>query len=119
VLLNQQATFSIAAVDGVAVLSIRGEIDMSNKEQLDLALHKGLAQNSGTCIANLLDVTYADSACLHALHQAQRTAEHMNKSLVVVVREGGGLQKILRIAGLLQVLNVRHSLDDALVEKPG
>ena len=110
--------FSIAALDGAALLFISGEIDISNKEQLELALHKGLAQDSSTFIANLLDVTYADSTCIHALHQAQRTAQRMNKTLVIVVRDGGGLQKILRIAGVLEVLNICYSLDDALVVRP-
>ena len=119
--LNQQATFSIGALDGAALLSISGELDIGNKEQLELALHKGLAQDSGTFVANLLDVTYADSTCIHALHRAQETAQRMNKSLIVLIQDGddgGGLQKIFRIAGLFTVLNIRHSLDEALVENP-
>jgi anti-anti-sigma factor len=97
--LNEQATFATRVLDGAEVLTISGEIDVSNKEQFELALHAGLAQNLNTFIANLLNVTYADSACIHALHQAQRSADTMNKSFVVVIKEGGGLQKILRIAG--------------------
>jgi anti-anti-sigma factor len=112
-----QATFSNSALDGTAVLSISGEIDIGNKEQLELALHKGLAQASHIFIANLLDVTYADSACIHALHHAQRTAERMDKALIVVIKKGGGLQKILQIAGLLQFFTICHSLDDALAGK--
>ena len=115
--INQQATFSIAVFDGADVLSISGEIDIGNKEQLELALHKGLAQSSGTLIADLLDLTYADSACIHALIHAQHTAERMNKPLIVVIREGGGLEKILRIAGLLQIFNIRHSLDGVSGDK--
>jgi anti-anti-sigma factor len=113
----QQATFSIEALDGAALLSISGEVDISNKEQLELALHEGFAQDSPTFIANLLDLTYADSTCIHALLHAQQTAERTNKSLILVIQEDGELQKIFQIAGLVKVFDIRHSLAGALAEK--
>ena len=112
-----QATFSTAALDGAAILSITGEIDIGNKGQLELALHKGIALAPRTFVANLLEVTYVDSACLHALHHAHQTAERMNKSLALVIKKDGGLQKILRIAGLLQFFHVYHTVDSAVTGK--
>lgn len=116
---NQQATFSIEALDDAALLSISGEVDIANKEQLELALEKGLAQNSPTFIANLLDLTYADSTCINALLHAQQTAQRMNKSLIVVIQEGGELQKILQITGLVKLFDIRYSLAGALAKKTG
>ena len=107
-----QAIFSTSALDGATIVSITGEIDIGNKEQLELALHKGIAQAPRTLVANLLDVTYADSTCIHALHHAQRTAERMNKSMMLVIKKDGGLQRILQMAGLFQFFSICHSLDD-------
>ena len=111
------ATFSTAALNGAAILSITGEIDIGNKEQLELALHKGIALAPRTVVANLLEVTYVDSTCLHALHRAHRTAERMNKSLALVIKKDSGLQRILRIAGLLEFFHVYYTVDSAVTGK--
>jgi anti-sigma B factor antagonist len=114
-----QAKFSLATLDGAAVLSVSGELDIANKETLELALHGGLAQNSGKFIADLLDATYADSACIHALLHADLTAKRMRKHLIVVIGGDGALQKIFRIAGLHQTITIRHSIEAALAARDG
>jgi anti-anti-sigma factor len=116
---TQQATLSIEDLDGAVILLISGEVDVANKEQLELALHECLAKNSGTVIVNLLDITYADSTCLHALLHAQKTAQRMNKSLILVIQEGGQLQKIFQLTGLISFFDIRYSVEAALTEKTG
>ena len=114
---NPPATFSHTSLEGSAVLAITGELDLANEEQLETALNKGLARNQPRLIVNLLQTTYADSTCLHALLRALDSARSANKKLTVVIKKRSGLNHIFEIMSMFDVLNVSYSMANAMAKK--
>lgn len=106
---NQPAIFAREVLNDTEILSVSGEVDISNKDQLDLALQQGLARPPKSFIVNLVELTYADSTCIQALIRAHQTAKNMNKSFAIVIKKSSAFNKILQVAGLLETFDVRYS----------
>jgi anti-sigma B factor antagonist len=84
--------------DGVRVLRASGEIDMSNVDEFRSALGEVVAD--GSCVVDLTDVEYLDSAGLAVLFAyATRLEVVVNPRLV----------RLLTIAGLTEIATVRTS----------
>jgi anti-sigma B factor antagonist len=86
--------------DGALVLTVAGEIDMSNAGVFADALTQAVAEDSGSrLVVDLTAVQYLDSAGLAALF-AQ--ADHIE------VRTGQLLAPLLEISGLTDLTTVHH-----------
>ncbi len=89
--------------DGTTVLTVTGEIDMSNADAFTEALTTALADTTGTLVVDLTDLHYLDSAGLTTLFQHAARLE-----LVAPPR----LNSLLTISGLPHLTTV-HITDPA------
>lgn len=97
--------------DGVEIISLEGEIDMTNA---DLVRDAVAATRSDTVVLDLSAVTFLDSMAISTLERGQRTLAAEHRSLVVVSPPTTPSAWTLRVAGIDSDV-VRESLDDALV----
>lgn len=109
---HEQAWYRLELVQGCAVVSANGEIDLSTAPGLREALVFA-AGYSGRIIVNLSGVTFLDSSGLRVLMEAEERSTHGGESLSLV-----GLlppvQKVLTITGLDQKFPIYPTMQDAL-----
>lgn len=87
-----------AGDDGDRILTVTGEIDMSNAGEFSAALERELATGAALTV-DLTGVTYLDSAGIAALFD--RAAEHDLRLTAPRL-----LDRVLRVSGLTQVAKV-------------
>lgn len=108
---QQPLTVTPRSVDGVLVLEIAGELDLSTVPELVEALRdpgdvKGV-------VVDLLLLDFMDSSGLHALLAARRRLHTDGKRLSVLCPLGS-VRRILELTGMETVLNVHAEMRDAL-----
>jgi anti-anti-sigma factor len=94
-----QPLLTIASPDP-ATLVLRGELDLSNADELDEAL-KPLVDRGGTVTVDLSDLTFADSSGIGVLMRAARNAD--GKVALVLLNPRPNVAKVFRIMGLDQI----------------
>jgi anti-anti-sigma factor len=96
--------------DGVAVVAVRGELDLNTAPTLCLAIE----QAAPPVVVDLSAVGFCDSTGMRALMEAAREVEAGAGMLAIVVPPDGPVDTTLARAGVREFLNVAGSLPDAL-----
>ena len=86
--------------DGTRVLSVVGEIDMSNSGELAAAVEAELAQTGGSVLLDLTRVEYLDSAGLYVLLLHAERIEILATPLIAPVLVLSGLPELTTVHGL-------------------
>lgn len=95
--------------DGVEVLALSGEVDLSKVEEIVPVRDAALAQNPGALVVDLSRVTFADSSVLNLLLRTHaRTSMHLAGPLHPVV------ERLFAVTGISSVLNLHATRDDAV-----
>jgi anti-sigma B factor antagonist len=107
-------TFGIseASPDGVAVLSVTGELDIATAPRLREQLESTIEAGSDPVIVDLLGVTFIDSTALGVLIGALKKCRESDTELRLVVAEARVL-KVFEITGLTSVFSVFPTVDAA------
>jgi anti-sigma B factor antagonist len=100
--------------DGVPVLSVRGQVDMSAVQALIDALDGLMGHRSARHVVDLGGVTFLDSQALGALVEAQWHLEGLDPPEAMNVVLGSPLRRLFGLAGLLERFVVHDSLGAAL-----
>ena len=105
----------------VAVISIIGEHDIYTAPALRERLDEGLGQANAGLVVDLSRATFVDSSILGALLEGRRQALDKDLGYVVCIAEQvePGVQRILEITGLVPVLPVVRSLEEAVQNARG
>ncbi len=99
----------------VAVLDVRGEIDLGTAPALREALLPLLERETGPVVVDLSEIEFMDSIGLHVLVDTLRRLEPQNRRFAIVCREGGHLHRLLALVGLLGGLTVHRALESAVI----
>jgi anti-anti-sigma factor len=102
------------AGDGVSILVVDGEIDLSNADEFEQELRA--VAGAPRLIVDLTLCTYIDSSGLNALVRATHRPGDEGAFAVVA---GPETRRILEIAGLEEVFTVYPSRDEALLAESG
>ena len=103
--------------DDVAIVSISGEHDIYTAPTLRERLEEALAQAGVKgLVVDLTKATFVDSSILGALLEGRRQALDKQSNYVVCIAEQvePGVQRILEITGLVPVLPVVRSREEAV-----
>jgi anti-anti-sigma factor len=104
--------------DGVFIVRVRGELDISHEEELRAELDRGVAENNGGIVVDLTDCDFIDSSGVRALllvREAQQTDAGAKPALTVA---SGSTQivRILSVMGVDEAIPVRPTVDEAIAE---
>ncbi len=86
----------VTMLRGVPVITAPGEIDVASAEPLRAVLAQTAARGHATIVVNLSATQFCDSAGLHVLIRAHRTA----------VAEGGELRLVIGSRGVLRIFAI-------------
>jgi anti-sigma B factor antagonist len=96
-----------------ALFSLRGSLDVATAPSLRAALLEAAEHDGHEIVVDLSQLEFLDSTGLGALIGSHKLAEEHQGSVRLVAQEGQIL-RLLRITGLLEVLNVYSSVESAL-----
>lgn len=109
---NDPITTSVAHRDGIAVVTVGGEIDSFTAPALEAAIAEALAVDPTALIIELSTVTFLASAGLQIL---AATHDKVSKSAhFTVVAKGPATSRPIQLTGLDETLDIYPTLDDAL-----
>jgi anti-sigma B factor antagonist len=98
-----------------AVVTVRGEIDITTAPVLIDALLPVLEDNSGPVVIDLSAVPFMDSTGVQLLVDTLRRLRPHGRRLTIACREGGQVHRVLALVGLLDALSVHRSLESAVI----
>jgi anti-sigma B factor antagonist len=105
-------TTSLAHREGIAVVSIAGEIDLSTAPAFEAAIAGALDDDPPVLVIELSDVSFMASVGLRIL---AATHEKVSESVQVAVVAGNpATSRPMQLTGLDKVLSLYPTLDEAL-----
>jgi anti-sigma B factor antagonist len=112
VLLEDPIASSIETRDGIAVLAVRGEIDVASAPAFKSAIAEALEGNPEGLVLDLLEVEFLGSVGVRVLLEAQRKVGDDDRFAVVARSPAAG--RILQLLALDELLSVHSTVDEAL-----
>src|SRR3954447_16904688 len=98
--MSQLAQLDIRSEENALVVSIVGEVDISNASDIGSSLEGSVPQRALGLVLDLAHATYIDSAGGHPLFRLGRRLTRRRQQLRVVVPEAAPIHKIVNLAGL-------------------
>jgi len=99
----------------ITILKVSGEIDLYTVNDFQKAFSDKINKGINNLVIDFLDVTYLDSSGLSALLSMHKKVASLNGSLsIVTLPDKHSITRIFEITRLNTVLNMFHSLDDAI-----
>ena len=97
--------------DGLVVLSIAGELDLTTVSDADARLAEA---SDGDLVLDLTGLTFLDSAAVHLLFRTVRRFREQDRRLAFVVPTGSPAHRIVEILDLRSAAPVRSTLEEAM-----
>jgi anti-sigma B factor antagonist len=105
-------TTSVAHRDGVAVVSVGGEIDLSTAQAFEAVISDALSEDPPALVIELSGVSFMASVGLRVL---AATREKVGKALpLAVVADGPAAGRPIKLTGLDNIISLYPTLDQAL-----
>ncbi|UUO01880.1 STAS domain-containing protein [Mycolicibacterium novocastrense] len=109
---NEPISTSISHEEGIAVLTVGGDVDLATVPTFQAAITEALTQEPTALVVDLLAVDFLASAGLQAL---VATHETVSKSArFAVVADGPATSRPIQLTGLDQVFSLYPTLAEAL-----
>jgi anti-sigma B factor antagonist len=101
--------------DGAVIVSLAGELDLYNAEQVRSALLDACAGEPEVLVVDLGEVTFIDSTALGVLIEARTKLD--NRRAFLLAAPGLETRRALEISGLDRHFSVHDSVSEALLAK--
>jgi anti-sigma B factor antagonist len=111
-LLEDPISTSIQGCGNVAVLAVRGDIDMTSAPAFKSAIAEALAGGPQALVLDLLEVKFFGSVGVRVLVEAQEKVGDGDR--FAVVAHGSAAGRILQLVHLDELLSVHETVEDAL-----
>src|SRR5438477_13104779 len=98
--MSQLAQLDIRSEENALVVSIVGEVDISNASDIGSTLEGSVPQRALGLVLDLSAATYIDSAGIHLLFRLGGRLTRRRQQLRVVVPDEAPIRKIINLAGL-------------------
>ncbi len=108
------ADLRIPKHDGVVVVRITGEIDLSNAGELRSAIIEATPNDALGLVLDLTSADYIDSAGIHLLYRLGDNLRARGQTLRVVIPPTSPASDTLRLAGVKSHVDVGAELDEGL-----
>jgi anti-sigma B factor antagonist len=110
------ADLAVESVGGVPVAAVSGEIDISNASELSARISELAAEAGGGLAVDLTAVDYLDSSGLRVLLNLASACADRGQELRVVVENGSFIASLMETTGVVGILSVSGSRDEAVRE---
>jgi anti-sigma B factor antagonist len=104
----QSSILSALAADGTATVTVQGEIDFSNADELARCLCTAIADEPTTVRVDLEKASFIDSTGLGALIEGYRAAGEADIPYVVA-NPTDGFRRVLTVTGLSELFGLSES----------
>lgn len=115
--MEQLATVRREDADGVTVVVVSGEIDLSNGEEVETAIIGAVAVGTRTLLLDLSGVSYFDSVGVRLVFDVQQRLARRRIAFCVVRPPASHVRKVLDLVGAERVLatydDVRSAVEGA------
>jgi anti-anti-sigma factor len=104
--------------DGVFIVHVKGELDISHEEELRAELNRGVAENNGGIVVDLTECEFIDSSGVRALllgREAQR-ADADGQGGLVIASGSTQIVRILSVMGVDEAIPIRRTVVEAIAE---
>ncbi|HKH22338.1 MAG TPA: STAS domain-containing protein [Solirubrobacterales bacterium] len=100
--------------DGICVVRVRGEVDMSHEEELRAELRRAVASDSDGIVVDLTECEFIDSTGVRALllSREAQASEH-GPNGIAVAASSEQILRILMVMGVDRVIPIRPTVDEA------
>jgi anti-sigma B factor antagonist len=113
--LRKDPVLRVEAVGTACVVSLGGELDLYNAEQVRSALVTACGELPERVIVDLAEVDFMDSTALGVLIEARTKLD--NRQAFLLAAPGVETKRALQISGLDRHFNVHNTVSEALVAK--
>ena len=109
--------------DGIRVIAVRGELDLSTAPELEGPLDDAVAAGDVSVLVDLSDCEFIDSTgialIVKAWQELDRSAEGNGEGRVVLCSRNDQVRRVLEITGLELSIPIHSSRDEALAALRG
>ena len=104
------ARFTVQRLDGMSVLRVDGEVDISNAEQLAAAMDRA-AGDARTVALDLSGTTYLDSAGIRLVFNLAERLQTRRGRVRLIVPEDSPIRAVLEVTGVHLLVPLETGLD--------
>jgi anti-sigma B factor antagonist len=106
--------------DGVCVVRVRGEVDMSHEEELRAELRRAVASEADGIVVDLTECEFIDSTGVRALLLSREAQEsEKGADALAVAASSEQILRILSVMGVDRVIPIRPTVDEAAAALSG
>jgi len=109
--------------DGIRVIAVRGELDLSTAPELEGPLEEAVATGDTSVLVDLSECEFIDSTgialIVRAWQRLDRTAEGEGEGRVVLCSYNDQVRRVLEITGLELSIPIHSTRDEALAALRG
>ncbi len=111
--LREPPVRSVESRNGAVIVSLGGELDLYNAEEIRTALGEAIASGPSRVVIDLAEVEFVDSTALGVLIEARSRLGQESFRLAAPQLE---TRRALQVSGLDRHLPVHDTVDDALAD---
>jgi len=100
--------------DKTVLAVLTGEVDMSNATSVRQRIAEAVTPNDDAVIVDVSDLSFMDSAGLHAVIELGTILEERRQRLLLSVPHGSQIERSIEIIGLPRAVSVHPDRDRAL-----
>jgi anti-anti-sigma factor len=105
---------------GIWIVTVRGEVDMSHEEELRGELRRAVASGADGIVVDLTECEFIDSTGVRALLLSREAQESENgPNGLAVAASSEQILRILSVMGVDRVIPIRPTVEEAAAELPG
>jgi len=105
---------SATGPEGVWVVTLRGEVDMSHEEELRAELRRAVAADADGIVVDLSECEFIDSTGVRALLLSREAQESENgPNGLAVAASSEQIMRILSVMGIDRVIPIRPTVEEA------
>jgi anti-anti-sigma factor len=98
----------------VVIARLTGEIDLSNADGIEQAIVVATPNQAKVILLDLTEVDYIDSAGIHLIYRLRQKLQSRGQAFTLILDAESPAGDALRLAGVIDHLEIRDSVDAAL-----
>jgi anti-anti-sigma factor len=111
--MNDLASVTIGEKGAVFLVGIRGEVDMSNAQQVGDEMRDAIPNHAEGVVLDLTQTSYLDSRGISLLFQMARRLNMRGQRLAIAVPEDAPIRSVLSLTGVGSVAELYPSVPEA------